>query len=65
MKPIQKIVENVTQWYQAKIFPVLIFLSLACGCNVNRDYFRQMKELGFIMKEESIRKCKIQPYPVA
>lgn len=110
MKPIQKIVEKTTQWYQAKIFPVLMdknlrrkeiiqerinilsyakgnilehgkaqnrflqflqkianpfFQSLACGCNVNRDYFKQMKEQGFIMQEESIRKCKIQPSFVA
>lgn len=41
------------------------FQSLACGCNVNRDYFKQMKEQGFIMQEESIRKCKIQPSFVA
>lgn len=41
------------------------FQSLACGCNVNRDYFEQMKEQGFIMQEKCIRKCKIQPSLVA
>lgn len=37
------------------------FQSLACGCNVNRDYFKQMREQGFILKEESIRQCNMQP----
>ena len=32
---------------------------------MNRDYFEQMKEQGFIMQEKCIRKCKIQPSLVA
>lgn len=41
------------------------FNCLACGCNVNRDYFAKMKKMGFEMQEESIRKCHIQPSLVA
>ena len=41
------------------------FNCLACGCNVNRDYFQQMREMGFVMQEESIRRCKIQPSLIA
>ncbi len=38
-----------------------LFNCLACGCNVNRDYFKLMKESGFIMRESSIRRCHLQP----
>lgn len=37
----------------------------ACGCNVNRDYFIMLKEMGFIMQEESIRICGIHPSLIA
>lgn len=41
------------------------FNCLACGCNVNRNYFEEMKNLGFVIQEESIRRCHIQPSLVA
>lgn len=41
------------------------FNVLACGCNVDRNYFKQMKELGFVMQEESVERCKIHPSLIA
>lgn len=37
------------------------FNVLACGCNINRDYFAALKEQGFRLEKKSYRKCKIQP----
>lgn len=42
-----------------------LFNLFACGCNVNRDYFFMLKEMGFIMQGESIRICGIHPSMIA
>jgi len=54
-----------------KIFQLLqkianpFFNSLACGCNVNRDYFMALEKAGFRLLKKSIRMCSIHPVLIA